>query len=79
MTQPLRLLYIDDFEKPDPCQRILQAALKYYALPISELKLKAPIDVLYAQADADEPIGHWVSNVPRPGDVASCLKKGSSR
>ena len=70
---PLALLA--DFGELTPCQQIMQAAAQYYAEPVKELKLKAPIEVLYAMADVDEPIGQWVANVPRPGDIAGCLPK----
>lgn len=70
---PLSLL--TDFGEPSPCQQIMQVSAQYYAEPMKDLKLKAPIEVLYRMADVDEPIGQWMTNVPRPGDVAGCLPK----
>ena len=61
------------FDEPTPCESIMRAAAQYYAEPLKNLKLKAPLPVLYEQSGVEEPIGQWVSGVPRPGDVAGCL------
>lgn len=70
----LRLLY-SEIEQPDPCAVTLAKAAEYYQKPLSALKLKAPLEKLYEVADTDEPIGQWVTSVPRPGDVAGCIRK----
>lgn len=62
-------------EEPTPCQLIMQAAAQYYEQPVANLKLKAPLTELYAASESDKPFGQWVSNVPRPGDVAGCVNK----
>lgn len=72
-------LHFIEIQEETPCQRVLSAAAKYYSQPLKDLKLKAPLEVLHELADTDEPIGQWVSNVPRPGDVAGCLPKREKR
>lgn len=62
-------------EEKTPCQQVVESAAQYYAQPLKDLKLKAPLEVLYELAETDEPIGQWVANVPRAGDVAACLPK----
>ena len=59
-------------EEIQPCAEIIKRAEQYYKKPVKDLKLKAPLEKLYLEADTDEPIGQWVTNVPKPGDVAAC-------
>ncbi len=57
-----------------PCAAIMQAAKKYYAEPITKLEYKKPLLDMYKDEATDVPFGHWVADVPRPGDVAGCAK-----
>ena len=75
MDKALRDFLIIDDMPINPCVGILQKAAAYYKEPLKDLQLKAPLEAMYAAADVDEVIGQWVSNVPRPGDVAHCLPK----
>ena len=75
----IRLLDLNIFEEKTPCQRVVESAAQYYAQPLKDLKLKAPLEVLYELAETDQPIGQWVANVPRAGDLAACLPKQTKR
>lgn len=57
-----------------PCEAIIRAAHKYYAEPYSDLKYKKPLQEMYKLEATDVSFGHWVAEVPKPGDVAGCSK-----
>lgn len=57
----------------DPCPSIMAAAQRYYAQPLSNLHLRKPLDVLHKESGSQDPMGQWVTGVPRPGDVAACV------
>jgi len=73
MDRIIRAFTIDDLEPVNRCADIIKKAEVYYKVPLKNLELKAPLEKLYEVADVEEPIGQWIANVPRPGDVAACL------
>ena len=73
MDKALRLLFLDN-DPVNQCADIIKKSVVYYKNPPKDIELKAPLEKLYAMADVEEPIGQWVSNVPRPGDVMGCYK-----
>jgi len=74
MDRPLQRLFLLDDAPVDPCVEIRKKAASYYKNPPKDMDLKAPLEKLYEVADVEEPIGIWVANVPRPGDVLGCYK-----
>lgn len=66
---------ITDLEgEPDPCQAIIKSAEQYYKVPLKNLQLKQPLHVLYAAEEREETLGDFIASVPKPGEVAGCLK-----
>jgi hypothetical protein len=63
----------------DRCLDVLAKAKVHYAEPLSDLKLTKPIEQLYRDSGSSLPIGTWMKDVPKPGDVASCIKPKTER
>lgn len=60
----------------DPCAEIMDKAETYFKKPLEKLEYKdLPVNMC-ANRDEDQTLGDCVYNIPRPGDVAGCLKKG---
>lgn len=74
MEDELKRLFALKEWQQHPCEAIMRAAQKYYAEPIMKLEYKLPLQEMYKLEATDVPFGHWVAEVPRPGDVAGCSK-----
>jgi hypothetical protein len=61
------------------CAGILAQAGAYYQQPLADLKFRKPLEEMHAEERSTKPLGAWVSDVPTPGNVASCVKPDSGR
>ena len=57
------------------CAQLRLWSEQFYVKPFELLELKKPLENLYKDSGSRESMSQWVMNVPKPGELATCIFK----